>query len=252
MRLRAPYLPLPLLLSMVLHYCCSPCSSVQSDANCDKMKWSAFRGSWRQEVGDVQAAVTVNQAAHADFFHTASIAQRVVDMDTKLDAQVTHDFADGSTQVAASLLTKGGVRLASSIDRNFKVGCIEASTTFNDLPISRQLGDRLAISSSIDVNERELTLEVSQDIGKNNVIIPTATVNTDGAVQNFRLGWMSKLNNGDAVLAQVEPESAKLNVRYDRACNDGSSWRINCNVPSLTADNALGSSSWSVTRAWSK
>jgi hypothetical protein len=63
---------------------------------------------------------------------------------------------------------------------------------------------------------------------------------------------MSRLNNGDAVHAQVDPESAKLDIRYDKACDDGSQWRINCNVPSLTADNAIGSTAWSLTRAWNK
>jgi len=63
---------------------------------------------------------------------------------------------------------------------------------------------------------------------------------------------MSKLSNGDALHAQIDPEAAKLDLRYDKACDDGSAWRLKCNVPSLTADNALSSTAWSITRAWQK
>lgn len=85
-----------------------------------------------------------------------------------------------------------------------------------------------------------------------NVLIPSATLSSDGAVTKWGLGWMSKLGNGDAVHAQVDPESAKLDLRYDKACDDGSAWRIKANVPSLTSDNVLSNTAWSVTRAWTK
>ncbi|KAJ1618267.1 hypothetical protein T492DRAFT_849455 [Pavlovales sp. CCMP2436] len=229
----------------------NPGRSISSDAS-GKLSWSAFKGAWRQEVGDVTTGVSLNQAKHADFFDSASIAKRVVDTDLKLDAQVTHDFSDKETKLAASLLTKNGVRVSTDLSKDLKIGKIDISKDFTDVPLSRQLGDRLTISPSIDVNEREVTLEVQQDIGSKNVFSPSATIGSDGAVQKWGLGWMSKLDNGDAVAAQIDPESAKLDLRYDKSCDDGSQWRINCNVPSLTADNALSNAAWSITRAWNK
>ncbi|KAG8470196.1 hypothetical protein KFE25_008617 [Diacronema lutheri] len=230
----------------------TPSRSISSDANSGKLSWSAFRGSFRQEVGGAQAGVTLDKQKHADFFHTAAVAKRVIDTNLKLDAQVTHDFADQATKLEASLLTKQGVRVSADVDKNLKVGKVDLSKEFSDLPLSRQLGDRLTVSPSIDVNERELTVELQQDVGANNVLIPSATVGSDGALQRWGLGWMSKLSNGDALHAQIDPEAAKLDLRYDKACDDGSAWRLKCNVPSLTADNALSSTAWSITRAWQK
>lgn len=144
-----------------------PHARTQSDANSGKLSWSAFRGSFRQEVGGAQAGVTLDKQKHADFFHTAAVAKRVIDTNLKLDAQVTHDFADQATKLEASLLTKQGVRVSADVDKNLKVGKVDLSKEFSDLPLSRQLGDRLTVSPSIDVNERELTVELQQDVGAN-------------------------------------------------------------------------------------
>lgn len=242
-----------ILHSRALTFPSRPPRSSQSDSNDGKLSWSAFRGAFKQDVGDVQAGVTLNQARHAEFFETASVAKRVMDSDNmKLDAQLTHDFADKATKLEASLLTKNGVRIGADVDRNLKVGRIDISKEFTDVPLSRQLGDRLTISPSFDVAERELTVEVAQDVGSNNVVLPSATVSSDGALSKWGIGWMSRLSNGDAVHAQVDPESAKVDLRYDRACDDGSAWRLKCNVPSLTSENALSNTAWSVTRAWQK
>lgn len=226
----------------------APQRTVSSDAQ--KFSWSAFKGSFRQNLGDFQVGAAVDQGKKSDFFHTASVAKKIVDSDLKLDAQLTHDFADESTRLEASLLTKDGLRLSADVDRNLKVKSVDISKEFSDLPLSRQLGERLTLSPSVAVESRELTLELQQDIGSNNVVIPSAVLGSDGSLQKWGIGWMSKLSNGDAVHAQVDPECAKLDVRYDKACDDGSQWRISCNVPSLTADNVLGSTAWSVTRAW--
>lgn len=146
----------------------NPARSLSTDATDSKLSWSSFRGSFRQELGDVVTGVTLNQRKHADFFHTASVAKRVVDSESmKLDAQLTHDFATQDTKLEASLLTSNGVRVNADVDRGLNVGRIGVSKQFNDVPLSKHLGDRLTISPSLDVNARELTLELQQDVGSN-------------------------------------------------------------------------------------
>jgi len=226
-------------------------ADAQSD-NAGGLSWNAFRGSWRQDVGDVQAGVTLDRSKHSDFFHTAAVAKRVLDSDTKVDAQVLHDFADQSTKVLASVLTKDGTRISGDVDRNLKLGRIELSKTLSDLPLSRQLGERLTVSPSVDVDTREVHLEVQQDVGKRNAVVPSVHLNRDGSVQRWGLGWMSRLENGDAVCAQIDPQDQKLDVRYDKACDDGSHWRISASVPATSADDVLSNTHWSITRAWNK
>jgi len=85
-----------------------------------------------------------------------------------------------------------------------------------------------------------------------NVVVPSATLNSDGSLNRWGVGWMSRLNNGDAIAARLDPRDTKLDVRYDRQCDDGSQWRINANLPSLSSGNVLSDTEWSVTRAWSK
>lgn len=230
----------------------NPVRSLTSDApNNGAMSWNGFRGAFRQNLGDAQVGVTLDKQKHNDFFNTAGLAKRLVDSDLKLDAQVVHDFADRSTRLEASLLTKDGTRISGDVDNNLKVGRVELSKSLNDLPLSRQLGDRLTLTPSVALESREVTLEVQQDVGNRNAVIPRVSLNSDGGVQNWGVGWMSRLNNGDAVHAQVDPQESKLDVRYDRACDDGSAWRINANVPSLNNFD-LGQTAWSVTRTWSK
>eukprot|EP00304_Pavlova_gyrans_P006630 CAMPEP_0206042524 /NCGR_PEP_ID=MMETSP1466-20131121/6607_1 /ASSEMBLY_ACC=CAM_ASM_001126 /TAXON_ID=44452 /ORGANISM="Pavlova gyrans, Strain CCMP608" /LENGTH=264 /DNA_ID=CAMNT_0053417235 /DNA_START=57 /DNA_END=851 /DNA_ORIENTATION=+ len=231
----------------------NPSRSVTSDGpNNGGLSWNAFRGSFRQNLGDAQVGVTLDKQKHNDFFNTAGLAKRIIDSDLKLDAQVVHDFADSSTRLEASLLTKDGTRISGDVDRNLKLGRIELSKSLSDLPLSRQLGNRLTLTPSLAVGSRELTLEAQQDIGSKNVVIPSATLNSDGSLNRWGVGWMSRLNNGDAVHAQVDPQDQKLDVRYDRACDDGSQWRVNANVPSIGSDNVLGNTAWSVTRVWTK
>mmetsp|Transcript_18873 Transcript_18873/g.48646 ORF Transcript_18873/g.48646 Transcript_18873/m.48646 type:complete len:263 (+) Transcript_18873:78-866(+) len=229
----------------------NPGRQISSDAK-NQLSWSAFRGAWRESIGDVQTGVTLDQSKHSDFFSTAALAKRVVDKDLKLDAQVTHDFSDQNTKIDASLLTKDGLRISGDIDRNMKVGRVEVSKSLNELPLSRQLGERLTLSPSLEVESREITLEVAQDIGEKNVVVPSATLNSDGSLNRWGVGWMSRLNNGDAIAARLDPRDTKLDVRYDRQCDDGSQWRINANLPSLSSGNVLSDTEWSVTRAWSK
>jgi hypothetical protein len=217
----------------------------------NKLSWSSLRVGWRHDIGGVQTGVIIDQSQHADYFETASIAKRVIDSDVQLDAQITHTFASKCTKLAASVLTKHDVRISSEIDTHFSRFCVGVSKNFNDLPASRYLGEQLSISPTVNFGARELTLEVAQDIGTHHVFAPWATIKLFGQVQKWGVGWMTKLNNGDALCAQVDPATARVDVRYDRVCCDGSLWRIKMNVPSVTSGlRCFSAATCSVTRTW--
>lgn len=84
-----------------------------------------------------------------------------------------------------------------------------------------------------------------------NMLVPSVSLNSDGSLNRWGVGWMSRLNNGDALAARLDADN-KLDVRYDRQCDDGSQWRLNANVPSLGGSDVISNTEWSVTRAWSK
>lgn len=217
----------------------------------NKVSWSSLRIGWRHDVGGVQTGVILDQSKNADYFESASIAKRVIDSDLQLDAQVTHTFASKCTKLAASVLTKNDVRISSEVDSLFSRFCISFSKSFNDVRGSRLLGEQLTVSPTVNVGNRELTLEVAQDIGTHNVFAPWATITTSGSVSKWGVGWMTKLNNGDAMCTQVDPVAAQVDVRYDRVCVDGSLWRMKMSVPSVNSGfSCFRAATCSVTRSW--
>lgn len=217
----------------------------------NKVSWSSLRAGWRHDIGGLQTGVTIDQSKHADYFETASVAKRVIDSNLQLDAQLTHSFASKCTKLAASGLTKHDVRVSGELDSRFRRVRVGLSKSFSNAPLSRFLGEQLAVSPTVDVGGRELTLEVAQDIGSHNVVAPWLTIAASGGAPKWGVGWMTKLNNGDAMSAHVEAATAQADVRYDRVCCDGSLWRIKMSVPALnTGLRCFGAATCSVTRSW--
>jgi hypothetical protein len=225
-------------------------SNLRNGAALDNVK-----ASWNQalKLGDFSSNLKCNydRNANKEFLKDVQLSGDLLEAsnsdDVRVSYEVSHNFADKSTNVQLSANTQGTTLNAEIDDRQLKEVSAERDVEMG--------GQTVNVQPSWMVKAKSARVKLMSSLGKASDKV-SAQVDYDTnnrELSNLEVGYQHNLEDGRDVAATLRPNSKELDVELvDNKFEDGATWTAKASVPlESSGGNLLDQAKVTLKRAWS-
>lgn len=230
---------------------CSARSPIESRARTPPQ----VKASWNQalKLGDFSSNLKCNydRNANKEFLKDVQLSGDLLEAsnsdDVRVSYEVSHNFADKSTNVQLSANTQGTTLNAEIDDRQLKEVSAERDVEMG--------GQTVNVQPSWMVKAKSARVKLMSSLGKASDKV-SAQVDYDTnnrELSNLEVGYQHNLEDGRDVAATLRPNSKELDVELvDNKFEDGATWTAKASVPlESSGGNLLDQAKVTLKRAWS-